>query len=37
MRIASQRSNRKLRDIAQDVLDSGTLPFLAEPPRPGDG
>ena len=34
MRIASQRTNRKLRDIAQDVLDSGTLPFLDEPPRP---
>jgi hypothetical protein len=35
MRIASQRTNRKLRDIAQDVLDSGTLPFLEQPPRPG--
>jgi ANTAR domain/GAF domain len=34
MRIASQRTNRKLRDIAQDVLDSGTLPFLDEPLRP---
>jgi GAF domain-containing protein len=32
MRIASQRSNRKLRDIAQDVIDSGTLP-IPEPPR----
>jgi hypothetical protein len=30
MRITSQRTNRKLRDIAQDVLDSGTLPFLDE-------
>jgi ANTAR domain/GAF domain len=35
MRIASQRSNRKLRDVAQDVLDSGTLPFLEEPKRAG--
>ena len=34
MRIASQRTNRKLRDIAQDVLDSGTIPYLEEPPRP---
>ena len=25
MRIASQRTNRKLRDIAADVLDTGTL------------
>ena len=33
MRIASQRSNRKLRDVAQDVLDSGTLPFLEEEPK----
>ncbi len=33
MRVASQRTNRKLRDIAQDVLDSGTLPFFEEPPR----
>jgi ANTAR domain/GAF domain len=32
MRIASQRSNRKLRDIAQDVLDSGTL-YIPEPPQ----
>jgi hypothetical protein len=28
MRITSQHTNRKLRDIAQDALDSGTLPFL---------
>jgi hypothetical protein len=34
MRITSQHTNRKLRDIAQDVLDSGTLPFLDEPARP---
>lgn len=32
MRIASQRSNRKLRDIAQDVLDSGTL-HIPDPPK----
>jgi hypothetical protein len=36
MRITSQRTNRKLRDIAQDVLDSGTLPFLEEP-KPAGG
>jgi ANTAR domain/GAF domain len=32
MRIASQRSNRKLRDIAQDVLDSGILD-IPDPPQ----
>ena len=35
MRIASQRTNRKLRDIAQDVLETGTLAFLEQPQRPG--
>jgi ANTAR domain/GAF domain len=35
MRIASQRSNRKLRDIAQDVLDSGTL-HIPDPPQRAD-
>ena len=34
MRIASQRSNRKLRDIAQDVLDTGTLHIPDPPQRP---
>jgi ANTAR domain/GAF domain len=28
MRIASQRTNRKLRDIAEEVLETGTLAFL---------
>jgi hypothetical protein len=35
MRIASQRTNRKLRDIAQDVLETGTLGFLEQPRRTG--
>lgn len=34
MRIASQRSNRKLRDIAEDVLETGTLALLERPRRP---
>jgi hypothetical protein len=34
MRIASQRSNRKLRDIAHDVLETGTLALLERPRRP---
>jgi hypothetical protein len=33
MRIASQRTNRKLRDIAADVLETGTLAFLEQPQR----
>jgi AmiR/NasT family two-component response regulator len=33
MRIASQRTNRKLRDIAEDVLETGTLAFLEQPQR----
>jgi hypothetical protein len=36
MRVASQRSNRKLRDIANDVLDSGTLEIPAPLRRAGD-
>jgi GAF domain-containing protein len=36
MRIASQRTNRKLRDVAQDVLDSGTLDIGEPPRRTGD-
>jgi hypothetical protein len=35
MRIASQRTNRKLRDIAADVLDTGTLALLEQPQRAG--
>jgi hypothetical protein len=35
MRIASQRTNRKLRDIALEVLDRGTLAYLEEPRTPG--
>jgi hypothetical protein len=35
MRIASQRSNRKLRDIAADVLETGMLAFLEQPQRVG--
>lgn len=37
MRIASQRTNRKLRDIAADVLETGTLRYLEQPRRPGTG
>jgi ANTAR domain/GAF domain len=33
MRIASQRSNRKLREIAADVLETGTLALLEQPRR----
>jgi GAF domain-containing protein len=33
MRIASQRTNRKLRDIAEEVLETGSLAFLERPPR----
>ena len=33
MRITSQRSNRKLRDVAQDVLETGTLKVLEQPQR----
>jgi hypothetical protein len=33
MRIASQRSNRKLREIATDVLETGTLALLEQPRR----
>ena len=36
MRIASQRSNRKLREIAEGVLDSGTLDIPDPPRRPED-
>jgi ANTAR domain/GAF domain len=38
MRIASQRTNRKLRDIAEDVLETGMLTYLQQPDgrsRPG--
>jgi hypothetical protein len=35
MRIASQRTNRKLRDIAADVLDTGTLALIEQPQRTG--
>jgi len=35
MRIASQRTNRKMRDIAEDVLETGTLAFLEQPQRVG--
>jgi hypothetical protein len=35
MRIASQRNNRKLRDIAEEVLETGTLRYLEQPQRPG--
>ena len=31
MRIASQRTNRKLRDIADEVLETGSLAFLEQP------
>ena len=34
MRIASQRTNRKLRDIAEEVLETGTLALLDKPRRP---
>ena len=30
LRIASQNSNRKLRDVAADVAHTGTLPWSAE-------
>ncbi len=35
MRIASQRTNRKLRDVAEDVLETGTLAFLDTSQRAG--
>ena len=35
LRVASQHSNRKLRDIAVEVADTGTLDLPSTPQRPG--